>query len=82
MEHLTKWKSGFLENAGQNNGNEFPFIVMGNKCDKENERQVSSMTAKDWCEDNGNIPHFETSALDNTMVDEAFITMIKKALDN
>ena len=38
LEHLSKWKSGFLDNAGQNNGENFPFIVMGNKCDKENER--------------------------------------------
>ena len=55
---------------------------MGNKCDRENDRQVSSMAAKDWCEDNGNIPHFETSALENTNVDDAFLTMVKKALDN
>ena len=40
------------------------------------------MSAKDWCEDNGNIPHFETSALENTNVDDAFLKMVKQALDN
>ena len=70
-----------MENAGQNDSKDFPFIVMGNKCDRENDRQVSAMSAKDWCEDN-NIKHFETSALENTNVDDAFLTMVKKPLDN
>ena len=61
-----------MENAGQTDKN-FPFCVMGNKCDRENDRQVSAMSAKDWCEDNNNIPHFETSALENTNVDDAFL---------
>ena len=43
---------------------------------------MSSEDAKNWCKENGNIPYFETSALDNICVDEAFITMVKKALDN
>ena len=55
---------------------------MGNKVDKEEERQVSTEQAKQWCKDNGDMPYFETSALNNIAVDEAFITMIKKALDN
>ena len=43
---------------------------------------MSSDAAKNWCLQNGNIPFFETSALDNTCVDDAFVTMVKKALDN
>ena len=37
FEHLKKWKDGFIENAGQTDSN-FPFCVMGNKCDRENDR--------------------------------------------
>ena len=55
---------------------------MGNKCDKENDRQVSKEAAEAWCKDNGNIPYFETSALGGTNVDDAFFTMIKRALEN
>ena len=54
---------------------------MGNKCDRADERKVSDEAAKAWCRDN-NIPYFETSALSNTCVDEAFMAMVKKALDN
>ena len=55
---------------------------MGNKAYKEGDRQVSAEQAKSWCAENGNIPYFETSALENTNVDDAFITMVKKALEN
>ena len=38
--------------------------------------------AKRWCAENCNMPYLETSALNNTSVDEAFLTIVKKALDN
>ena len=55
---------------------------MGNKLDKAEDRQVSTEAAEHWCKENGNMPYFETSALENTKVDEAFMTMVKKALEN
>ena len=55
---------------------------MGNKIDKEEDRQVTTEEAKTWCRNNGNIPYFETSAMQNTLVDTAFLTMVKKAVDN
>ena len=38
--------------------------------------------AKQWCKENGDIPLYETSALNNTSVDDAFLTVVKQALDN
>ena len=57
-------------------------LLMCYKSDKVGDRQVSAEQAKSWCAENGNIPYFETSALENTNVDDAFITMVKKALEN
>ena len=54
---------------------------MGNKIDRVEERAVSTAEAQAWCRRNGNIPHFETSATMNTSVDEAFMTIIKQAID-
>ncbi len=49
----------------------FPFVLIGNKVDL-NQRVVSKRRAEAWCEQHGNIPHFETSAKDNTNVEQAF----------
>ncbi len=55
-------------------------VVFGNKVDKESDRQVTKEEAQQWCVDNNNIPHFETSATEKTNVEDAFTCMIKKAL--
>jgi len=57
-----------------------PSDVIGNKLDKEGLRQVSSEDARKWCKENGDIPYFETSALENIAVDTAFVEMAKSAL--
>ena len=79
---LESWKEGFLTHAGTASQKQFPFVVMGNKCDREEQRQVSRETAEQWCEQNGGMPYFETSAMQNKGVDDAFLTMVKKALEN
>lgn len=38
FDNLTKWKNGFLEHASPSDADQFPFILMGNKLDKDNER--------------------------------------------
>ena len=40
----------------------FPFIVLGNKVDMEEQRVVDADMAKAWCCKNGNIPFFEVRA--------------------
>lgn len=77
---MTRWRQGFLENAGPNDPQTYPFVVIGNKLDKESLRQVSFEDARKWCKANGDIPYFETSALENISVDHAFVEMAKSAL--
>ena len=36
--------------------------------------------AEQWCKENGNIMHFETSAFEGKNVEDAFITMAKAAI--
>ncbi len=71
-----------MEHAGTSDPDNFPFILMGNKVDKAEDRNVEMSEAKDWTASNANMPYFETSAMNNTSVDEAFVTVIKKALEN
>ena len=80
FDNLTKWKDGFLQNAGPTDPQTYPFVVIGNKLDKESNRQVQNATVKQWCRENGDIPYFETSALENISVDNAFVEMAKSAI--
>jgi hypothetical protein len=45
--------------------------VIGNKLDKEANRQVQAGVVRAWCYEHGDIPYFETSALENISVDNA-----------
>ena len=45
FDALDKWKEGFIENAGPDDPKSFPFVLIGNKVDRENERKVASEKA-------------------------------------
>ena len=52
-------------------------LLVGNKCDLTDKRIVEFDVAKEFAEAN-NMPFLETSALDSTNVEEAFLTMAKQ----
>ena len=59
----------------------FPFMVVGNKVDLEDDaRAVSTESAQEWCRHNGNLEFIETSAAKNQNVEEAFVRLAKQAL--
>jgi len=80
FESLGSWKDEFLSQSSVKDPENFPFVILGNKVDKEEERKVPNARSGQWCRDNGNIPFFETSAKDAINVDEAFMTIARKAL--
>ena len=40
FENLNKWRDGFIENAGPDDVKTFPFVLLGNKVDREDQRKV------------------------------------------
>ena len=80
FENLNKWKQGFIENAGPEDISSFPFILIGNKVDRENERKVETREAEDWARKNGDILFYETSAKEGIKVETAFHEVAKKSL--
>uniref|UniRef100_A0A6B2LJD6 Uncharacterized protein n=1 Tax=Arcella intermedia TaxID=1963864 RepID=A0A6B2LJD6_9EUKA len=78
FEHLDSWREEFLAHCGRGDTETFPFVVLGNKIDKE-QRVVSPKRAQAWCQAKG-LPYFETSAKDSIYVDQAFQTVAKLAL--
>jgi len=82
FDDLELWRKEFLIHAGidDRDADSYPFVLIGNKVDKENERAVLYKTAEQWCEKHGNVPYVETSAKDATNVQQAFYCATELAL--
>jgi GTPase SAR1 family protein len=56
---------------------QFPVVLVGNKKDLADERQVSEQEGKEVAERFG-VPHIETSAKTNEGVNEAFFLLVRQ----
>ncbi|CAN1317559.1 Ras-related protein Rab7 [Linum perenne] len=75
FDNLNNWREEFLLQASPPDPENFPFVVLGNKVDIDNEKKT-----KAWCSLKGNIPYFDTSAKEGFNVDVAFECIAKNAL--
>ena len=82
FDQLNSWRDEFLGQASPRDPENFPFVVIGNKIDKEAERRVPKSKATQWCKSKGTkpIPYFETSAKDAIKVEVAFLEAAQMAL--
>ena len=72
FENIESWRTEFLTQLNPKDPENFPFILLGNKCDKEGERKVPDNKIRAYCDTKNHLPYFETSAKDSTNVDKAF----------
>ncbi|XP_068090840.1 ras-related protein Rab-8B-like isoform X2 [Hyperolius riggenbachi] len=70
FENTAMWMKDIQMKAGE----EVEVVLLGNKCDKEDEREVSKERGEKLAWQYG-IPFFETSAKENTNIDEAFLLL-------
>jgi Ras-related protein Rab-7A len=76
FQHLTSWMEEFNIQAGKRD-----CVLIGNKSDLHEKRQVTAKTAQGWCQKNDDgIKYFETSAKENTGVDDGFMAVAAAAL--
>ncbi|KAJ3371108.1 hypothetical protein GGF31_003531 [Allomyces arbusculus] len=83
FDSLQSWRDEFLLQGSPQNPDDFPFVVLGNKVDvEESKRQVTLKRALAWCQEKGNLQHFETSAKEAINVEAAFQAIAEQALKN
>ncbi|KAL9587413.1 MAG: hypothetical protein Q9212_000228 [Teloschistes hypoglaucus] len=81
FDTLDSWRDEFLVQASPRDPENFPFVVLGNKIDvEENKRMISAKRAMTFCSSKGNIPYFETSAKEAVNVEQAFEVIAHNAL--
>jgi len=80
FEDIDTWRNEFLVQSHIDDVESFPFVLLGNKIDQENERAIQAKNARQWCQAHGNIPYIETSAKEAINVEKAFLTAAKVAL--
>ena len=76
FEDVNKW----YEQAQKESSKEISIILVGNKCDLENERKVSKEKGEEKARAL-NCPFFETSALSKIKVDDIFNEMVNNIFD-
>jgi Ras-related protein Rap-1B len=57
-----------------------PLVIVGNKCDLEEDRAVSRARAFSVSQNWGNAPYYETSARRRANVDEAFVDLCRQII--
>mmetsp|Transcript_14354 Transcript_14354/g.29708 ORF Transcript_14354/g.29708 Transcript_14354/m.29708 type:complete len:237 (-) Transcript_14354:607-1317(-) len=94
LDNLDHWRKEFLDQVGggiQGLGDastQFPFVVVGNKIDKSNDRLVPREQAEEWCRTaaaatitgSQPLPHFEASAKTSESVEDAFQEAARRAI--
>jgi len=82
FQSLERFRNEFHLEAGlkEDELKEFPFILLGNKVDLANARTVSVEQASAWAMERY-IPYLETSAKEDTNVEKAFLSVVRKAID-
>jgi small GTP-binding protein len=76
FDNISQW----MESIYENKGNNFPLILIGNKCDLEKKRIITIEQGEKLGEKYG-IEFMETSNKDGTNIDEASKALIKKILE-
>ncbi len=81
FETIDSWRVEFLNQLNPKDPENFPFVLIGNKCDQVGNIKVSIDKINRYCEKNKNMQYFQTSAKDNIKVDDAFQLVGKLAFN-
>ena len=81
FKNIDTWRSEFLQMLNPPDGDKFPFILIGNKSDREKDITITKEQIDDYCKGHHNMVYFATSAMDGTNLEEAFNKVAEVALE-
>lgn len=70
-----------MENLNPPEGDKYPFVLLGNKNDLKDIKQVKDEDIQQYCSSHNNMPYFSVSAQTSENVDEAFIKVADLAFE-
>ena len=76
FKHVEEWIEKIKETTDK-----VAIVIMGNKCDKEEGREISREEAEEYAKKNG-YPYFESSAKLNINIQESFSKVVNEAYKN
>jgi GTPase SAR1 family protein len=81
FKSLEKWKENFISHANPEHLDSYPFILVGNKTDLEDERCIPSTKAEEWVRQNGILNYYECSAKENNNVEETHQVKVQEMFE-
>jgi Ras-related protein Rab-7A len=82
FKNIESWRTEFLEQLNPPNPNEFPFVLIGNKCDLQKDMQVDNEAIQNYIKEHNDMPFYMCSAKDNINLEEAFNKIVEMAIEN
>jgi len=82
FKKIEEWRSNFISQASPDEPKKFPFLLLGNKSDKDSQRQVDKLQADTYARSQG-MRFYETSAVNGANIEDAIkdITSIASDMD-
>eukprot|EP01083_Nonionella_stella_P198001 727421_1 len=81
FKEIETWKNKFINQANIDNPRKYPFLLLGNKTDLDEQRKVSHNQGENYARDNG-MEFAETSALRGTNIQKAIETIAEIASES
>ena len=72
FKNVEMWRKEFLNNLNPPEGDKYPFVLFGNKCDMVNEIKVSDEDIRMYCLQHNDMPFFKVSAKNGNEVEQGF----------
>ena len=81
FNNINSWKEQFLNVLNPPDGDKYPFVLIGNKCDMNSEIKITEEKINLFCQENNNMPYFTASAKDGTNLDDIFNKVAELAFE-